>query len=162
MSRNLYTFAVVSPKLRPSIDALLPGIPDARPAADLLRAHLSDLHPPSIAYYREILDGWDTTHVFSHDSVVRALPACERLRDSIEARAHWWFVPSLSIRTDRRTLAWARSQRRSSPGWYAHVAYVDALAELLRFAVATGCPALVLWRSAGPSWSSDEFVANSR
>lgn len=166
MSRNVYTFAVVSPSLESELLGRLGGERDAREraAGDLIRDRLEAAGRPQVAYYREVMDGWNRTHGVHEGRLLRFFPAAAGLLEQLTDRGWWhgpagfdWGDPTI----DRRRLVRELAPRREAPSHYGLSAFVLAMVDLIAFQRATGCPAFCLWRCVGAVCDDAEFSAGS-
>lgn len=167
MTRNQYTFAVVSRSLERDVLRLLdgPGKDRAVAAAELIRARMDGSNGPQVAYYRDLMDGWNRTHSRHEGRIVGLFPAAAGLISQLDERG-WWFGPAGSFwgedRVDPRRLVREMAAGRSGdPGRYALTAFVHALVDLSEFQRATGGAGFCLWRCLGVVHSDEEFALPS-
>lgn len=144
MSRNLYTFAVVSPRLLDwdtSFESLRPF--------DIFR--LLEEHQQHFAFFTTVLDGWSHTHKYFLDEP-RPNHALHAICSAID-RQRFCLCSSTSDMTDPGPIS-VTDQFND----YAIVLFAQALRSAIAFSIATRCPLLVTHETLGPSLGDDTFT----
>ncbi len=156
MSRNLYSIATISPPCDLGLRAVIAGGGHEKVVAaeEFLREAVAS-HEARVAFYRVILDGWNTTHRELCSPLRQLSYTLGRRVGELNRNGYAFLGPDeLAYLEEVETPPIDRSE---NPGWYAMTAFWDALRHAGMFGRGTRCRVVVTWRVLFASFGDEEF-----
>ncbi len=155
MSRNLYTIATINAGCDLGLRAVLAATGEAKIVAAEEYLHDAATAPePKVAFYRVVLDGWNTTHCELGASLSSLSPMIGERLGQLQREQFVLFEPD-----ELRVLEAAAppGDRSDNPGWHSMTAFWDAIRQAGVFAAGTGCRVVVTWRVLCRSFGDEDF-----
>lgn len=156
MSRNFYTMATISGGCDLGLRAMLAGAGGDRiVAAERYLHEAVSAREPRVAFYRAILDGWNTTHVELSPALRLLSPVVGERIEELSQDGITFFAPDELTCLEKHRRPTVR--RSKNLGWYAMTAWWESLHHAGTFASGTRCRVVVTWRTLTCSFGDEDF-----